>query len=127
MVGLVQGRRRSNAAGPHGTGRRPAPDLMQALRESLEEAREPQHLTDAELAEVEEQADAGDGWEWDNTQEDTPHALEGLETDYGTRFRCSCGEVSGYMTSRAAAEVAHGLHAAGEDYRGKRGGTEPLS
>ncbi len=39
-VNRVQGLRRSSAAGPHGTGRRPAPDLMRALRESIEEARE---------------------------------------------------------------------------------------
>ena len=37
-VAAVQGRRRSNAAGPHGTGRRPAPDADQITREEAEAA-----------------------------------------------------------------------------------------
>ena len=47
------------------------------------------------------------------------------EADYGVRFVCSCGEVSRYYTSRAAAAEAHGYHVAPET-EPKRLGTTVL-
>ncbi len=86
-----QDRLRSNAAGPHGTGKRPELDDVAAISEALD-------ATDHEAA---------------------------FEAVYGTRFRCSCGEVSGYYTSLRAAGEAHDAHKAGDDHYGKAGGTEP--
>lgn len=88
LVRATQGRRRSNAAGPHGTGRRPATDLAQALADEV----------DHEVA---------------------------YEPAYGTRFRCACGEVSGYFTSLRADQDAHEAHRAGKDYSSRPAATEP--
>ncbi len=44
---------------------------------------------------------------------------------YGTRFVCSCGEVSGYYTSLRAAGEAHDAHKAGDDHYGVTPGTTP--
>ncbi len=105
----VQGRRRSNAAGPHGTGRRPAPDDRQAVQEAQDDVGFPLLPSGTQIV----REARGDD-----------HAAS-FETDYGTRFRCSCGKVSGYYTSRQAAEEAHDDHAYGDDSYGRTPGTSP--
>ena len=56
-VRRVQGLRRSNAATPHGTGRRPAPDLMDALQDSLDEDKEARDACDVPIYEVLNESD----------------------------------------------------------------------
>jgi hypothetical protein len=101
-VAAVQGRRRSNAATPHGTGRRPALDVRQAIAEDSDDFPAPGPMGAC----------------------DPEHAAT-YEQDYSTRFRCSCGKVSGYYTSRQAAEEAHDDHAYGDDSYVRTPGTTP--
>lgn len=115
----VQGLRRSNAATPHGTGRRPAPDMRQAILDSYEADRCPDCT-----------ARGGGHLRWcrgtalDREAAGAEHVAT-YDTDYGTRFLCSCGEVSPYWSSRKAAEEAHAAHAAGNDHP-RTSRTEPV-
>lgn len=110
----VQGLRRSNAATPHGTGRRPALDVFR----DIEERR--QALVESLAAEMKSREESLAAEAAGNE-----HAAR-YEADYGIRFICACGAVSSFYTSREKAEDAHAEHA-GEGTGVGSGGWLPLA